>query len=158
MKDTPGKRAEDLLFYYYKNPSNFNGLKFLLKVSYTRGEPILKKHCYQKAKKPRTIVRGFAVGACRLELVVHAGAHDVRGEVDVVCDRAASSAPHSNAAEIHVEIFDLGSPVRSKRTLEARTDIQPKLVSPSGGDAINGGTDVAEGEPPVTYGMKRSMA
>src|ERR1700754_3546560 len=56
-----------------------------------------------------------------LEAVVQAGAHDVRGELDIVRSRGAASGAAAEVAEIDIEIFELGSPRTVDRIFEAGT-------------------------------------
>ena len=89
-------------------------------------------------KKPRTTVRGFQV--CRLvfslEAIVDAAAHDAQLKIDVG-GGAASDCVAVDAAEIGVEIFDLGGPVAGDRAFDAGAR----------GPAGVGGLDAAEAVP-----------
>src|SRR5262249_49506426 len=81
----------------------------------------------------------------RSEPIVHAGAEEIRVKCDVVGDRhAVAIEPAIEAAEIDIEIFDLGCPVERERGFESGADRPAGIVAARRGEARVRGLDIAE--------------
>src|SRR5262249_50254034 len=105
----------------------------------------------RKNRKPEDTSSGFAIwlrrcgDLLRSELIVHAGAEEIRVKCDVVGDRhAVAIEPAIEAAEIDIKIFDLGRPVERERGFESGADRPAGIVAAGRCEARDRGLDIAE--------------